>query len=315
MKSFFALPLRRLPALLLAALALALTLTARAENLLPTNAPDAGPEVKAADATTQDLVRAYLQIQEQLHTTQMTLERNRQEAEEIAGRNALAFGERLNFMEKSFGAQRAAEVKTLFLLAGFIAGTAFLTVLLVAWLQARALRRMSEIAQTWAAHQPLALAGGTDPRLLGHAAAEANTRLTATIERLEKRLRELEVPAPGATALPAPNGAGGAVEALLAQGQSLLNHGQAAAATKCFDEALGLNPQHTEVLVKKGAALEKMAKLEEAIACYDRAIAADRTLTIAYLYKGGVFNRLERYNEALVCYEQALRTQEKGAAT
>ena len=287
-------------------------LAGRAENLAPSNPPVASSEVKSPDAQTQDLVRAYLQIQEQLHATQLALERNRQEAEAAAGSNALAFGERLDSLQKSFSEQRAAERKTFYQLAGLVAGAAFFTVLLAAWFQARALKRVGEAALAWPAHPSPMLPGGGDPRLLGNGAVEASARLAATIERLEKRIQELETSPATAPALATP---GSEVAALLAKGQALLQQGEAAAAAECFDEALALNPQHTEVLIKKGAALEKMAKLEEALASYDRAIAADRSLTIAYLHKGGVYNRLERYNEALACYEQALRTQETGAAT
>jgi tetratricopeptide (TPR) repeat protein len=208
------------------------------------------------------------------------------------------------------------------LLAGIVAGAVFLAVLLAAYLQTRALRRFAEIAQALPMNQALQLAGVPAAPLLGNGTAEANARLTVTIERLEKRIRELEGGQSTKPALTAGNAAGAAgtsaatgnIEALLAKGQSLLNAGQAAAAVACFDTALALDPQHTEVLVKKGAALEKLAKLDDAIACYDRAIAADGGLTIAYLYKGGVFNRLERYHEALACYEQALKTQERAPA-
>ncbi len=67
-------------------------------------------------------------------------------------------------------------------------------------------------------------------------------------------------------------------------------------------------PRHSS---KKGMALERLGKLDEAIDCYDRAIALDNSMTMAYLNKGGVFNRLERYGEALQCYEKALRAQQK----
>jgi tetratricopeptide (TPR) repeat protein len=173
-----------------------------------------------------------------------------------------------------------------------------------------------------------ALMDASEPRLLG------------VIDRLEKRIRELEhtnrLPlAAGETIVTEIGGgqpgngasspvvvettagkgeAGSAAEVRLNQGQSLLSLGQYEAALACFDEILAGEPANIEALIKKGTALEKLQKLNEAIACYDRAIETDQTVTIAYLYKGGVFNRLERYNEALECYEKALRTQEKAHA-
>ena len=168
---------------------------------------------------------------------------------------------------------------------------------------------------------------------------QSNLRLFDAVERLEKRIYELEhtahpplndapsarndVPAappqsnsePVAEAPPeeeeAPSTEAGRITVLLGKGQSLLNLDKAEESLACFDEVLALEVDNAEALVKKGTALERLRKLDEAIECYDRAIAADGSMTIAYLCKGGLFNRLERFTEALECYEQALRTQEK----
>jgi tetratricopeptide (TPR) repeat protein len=285
----------------------------------------AAPE-KSSGTETQDVLRAYLQVQEQLHATQLAIERNRQDAEDVAGRNAIALSERLTSIEKALGEQRSSNHWVLGIAAA-IAGLGILAMLVTSFMQMRAMNRFTEIALQLPVNQPpLALGGGSDPRLLGaggvNGASEANARLISTIERLEKRIREMEAgkPAKPTLTLVGENGAAetteatGRIETLLGKGQSLLSLGQAEEAAAIFDEALALDPKHTEALIKKGAAMEKLQKLDEAVACYDRAIAADSTVTIAYLYKGGVFNRMERYNEALACYEQALKTQEKAHA-
>jgi tetratricopeptide (TPR) repeat protein len=164
----------------------------------------------------------------------------------------------------------------------------------------------------------------------GRAAVElSNARLFGVVERLEKRILELEQTAriplgdaaspavPGANGTPpASDGPGAAardrqVASLLVEGQSLLGANEPEKALERFNQALALHSKHAETLVKKGGALEKLNRLDEAIACYDRAIEADGLMTIAYLHKGGLFNRLARYDEALLCYEQALQTQEK----
>lgn len=297
------------------AVAVAVTLCARvgAENLpsqpseppaIAVDAPD-----KVADPASQDLVRAYLQIQEQLHATQLALERNRLQAEDAAARNATRF----NSLEKNMEEQRAQETRVILSVAGIIIGCGLIVMFLVSYLQLRAMNRFAEVALGLPVNQLNQLAAGSSAsHLLGNGAAEAGTRLTATIERLEKRIRELESATPSLPPAAKNNGGNaGRIESLLANGQSLLARDQAAAADAAFDAALALDPNHVEALIKKGAALEKLSKLDEAIACYDRVIAADSTVTIAYLYKGGVFNRLERYPEALACYEQALKTQEK----
>ena len=286
-----------------------------------TNATVNPPENIDATAT-QDVLRAYLQVQEQLHATQIAIERSRQDAEDVAARNTLALAEHLNGIEKNLAEQRAAN-HWMLAIAGALAGLGILAMVVTSFMQMRAMNRFTEIALHLPMNQPPVLAGGNDPRLLGNGAAgDANARLAGTIERLEKRIRELEEgkSAKSTLTVGGENGAEkttaqtGQIETLLSKGQSLLNAGQAVEALGVFDEALALNPQHVEALIKKGAALEKLEKLEEAVICYDRAIAADHTVTIAYLYKGGVLNRMERYNEALECYEQALKTQEKAHA-
>jgi tetratricopeptide (TPR) repeat protein len=316
----------------------------------------AGAAARAADAgsvtlpatprpetvATQDVLRAYLQLQEQLHTTQQAVERSRQDAEAAAARNAQAITERLNFLERVLGEQRAAN-RWLLLIAGAIAGFGFLAILLASYLQWRAVNRLAETAimnqLLGLGRMPTALGPG-EMRLLGAGnTAQTHAHLSSALERLEKRIHELRMTdqllPPSAETLAGGNGetssgpeigaaptAGneptealpeaGRVTLLLGKGQSLLSLGQAEAALDCFDEVLSLEPRHVEALLKKGAAFEKLQKLNEAIACYDRAIEADSSSTLAYLYKGGVFNRLERHDEALECYEQALKTQERG---
>jgi tetratricopeptide (TPR) repeat protein len=230
------------------------------------------------------------------------------------------------------------------LVAGAFAAMGFMAMLLMAYFQWRTVNRLAEISsalprldRTLGAGRPIAALGPGDTQLIPVSRAEqSNLRMSDALERLEKRIHELEhtahPPLPEATghvhpaehAEPGPSPGNGSpangvapeadrVRMLLGKGQSLLNLDQAEEALACFDEALVLDSHNTEALVKKGSALERLRKLDEAIECYDRAIAADDSMTIAYLYKGGLFNRMERFNEALECYEQALRTQEKGS--
>jgi TolA-binding protein len=71
------------------------------------------PAAPSLSTTTQDVVRGYLQVQEQLHSMQMSLERNQQDAQDIAARNVKALGERLNAIEQSIGTQRVSELKAM----------------------------------------------------------------------------------------------------------------------------------------------------------------------------------------------------------
>ena len=304
-----------------------------------TNAP-ATVDTKSQDTSGTEALRSYLQLQEQLHATQLALERNRQEAETLAARNAEAVAARLQLIEQAVSTQRTRELdavqstnRLLLIVAGSFAGVGFIAMLLTAYLQWRAVSRLSEFGAILAGAGRMALSSParTETQLVGGGVAEqANARLFGALNRLEHRIHELEhtgqvpladkpagggvVPAPARMSAPGGNGAEASqshVSLLLAKGQSLLSLDKASEALACYDEILQLEPNHPEALVKKGLALEQLRQVDDALICYDRAIAADGSLTIAYLQKGGLFNRLERYEEALQCYEQALRTQEK----
>ena len=297
-----------------------------------------------ADAAAQNAMNGYLQLQAQLHDTQMAIQNDRAEAAAAAQRNADTMAERIRSLEAAIDAQRKADVEsaqktqqlTLSLVAAF--GSAGLAImLLMVYFQWRVVKRLVDLP----APQPqlLAAASVSSPPLLTNAAVgESNARLFSAVDILQKRIQELEQGAraalpeknPTPTNPPATNGShkisetkkGDAtttdreecVANLITEGQALLDANNAAKALDCFDVALGLDAKHVEALVKKGGALEKLGRTDEAIKCYDRAIEANNSATIAYLQKGGLFNRLARYDEALQCYELALRTQEKAPA-
>ena len=297
-------------------------------------APDAAAVKAEADTNSAATLRSYVQLQEQLHAAQLAIERNRLEAEGAATRNAALMTERLQALERTLSAQRGSELeqlaganRLLLLIGGACATGGFLAMLLTAYFQWRAVSRLTEFsvlsqASFTANRGALPVPGGTGG---GGVVDQAGARLLGTLDRLEKRILELEhtahlpladaaVPTTTETAstsaapLASPDAR---IPVLTAKGQSLLSLDQIEEAVACFDEILALAPQHAETLVKKGEALERLRRADEAVRCYDAAITADASLTIAYLHKGGLFNRLERYEEALKCYEQALRTQEK----
>lgn len=296
------------------------------------------PPAKLETATAPDAVHAYLQLQEQLHAAQLAIERNRQESETAAARNAEAITARLQALEESLVAQRAHEIEAMqranrivVTIGVACAAAGILAMLLTAYLQWRAVNRLTEFsvlsqASLMLGRGALPAPGTADAQLVSTAVTDqASTRLFGALERLERRIVELEhtahtplgernstagaPPADGATP-----GQTNRVTVLLAKGESLLSLDKTEEALACYDEILALEPDHSEVLVKKGDALERLRKIDDAIGCYDRAIAAGRSLTVAYLHKGGLFNRLERYEEALQCYEEALRTAEKSHA-
>jgi len=296
----------------------------------------------SSEVSTQETLRAYLQLQEQLHLTQLAIEQNRKEARETAAQNSEALAGRLQSIEKALEAQRSRELeemrssnRAMLIVAGTFAGVGFLAMFLMSYFQWRTVNRLAEIS----AGLPASLSLGPgqlrpmpgELQVVAGPADQSSTKLLGALEQLEKRIYELEhttrMPLRGSHG--SGNGDSGAgngsghretdgdgseaerVSVLLGKGQSMLNLDDAQAAVACFDEALALEPGNAEAWVRKGTALEKLQQLDAAVECYDRAIAANNSMTIAYLHKGGLFNRMERFNEALECYEKALRTQEK----
>jgi len=313
----------------------------RAATAETTNAP-----VQSGETNSQEL-RTYLQLQEQLHATRLAIESVGAEAKQAAAQNAEELAVRLHALEQAVAAQRAKELeamqssnRNMLYVAGAFASIGCIAMLLMGYYQWRTVNRLAELsaaipggAIALGGLRPIAAIGsGSTHEVTAASTINPNPELLETIQRLEKRVQELEhaSPAPLTNGTPSsdknpPQGTDDSsspeleevksASLLLGKGQTLLNMDKPEEALACFDEALALEPNNAEALVKKGTALERLRKLPEAIECYDRAIAADSSMTIAYLYKGGLFNRMERFGEALECYEMALRTQEgRGAA-
>jgi len=300
----------------------------------PTNEPSA----EALQQYLQKQERANLVLQDKLQTLQWNLEETRAQAEAAARRNAETLATRLRVIEQTLTANRDREIETMqksnrFLLtvAGVFGCVGIFAMVFTAWFLLRAMNRLAEVAAVFPPSMPHATIGlEAGRRELPALPAEGN-RLLGAIDRLEKRIYQLEHTASAAHGdeavsngnstkleiVVSPTGSLGEHDrfpAVLAKGESLLEDGDSDGALACFDEALAIKPGEPATLVKKGTALERLKRWEEALDCYNQAIAADESLTLAYLYKGGVYNQLEKFSEALECYEQALRTQQKQPA-
>ncbi len=304
------------------------------------------------DSTNSDTQNALLQIQEQLRATQLAISDIRVRDEAEAASNTAVLTARIQSLEQTVASQHTGEMdfvhkaqQQTLILAGAFALVGVGALLVIFYFQWRAFSQFSEISATKLALQ----SSGTS--LIGpanqlasalsapaRAAVEtSNMRLLTLVERLEKRVGEVEQSARGALPPPpvssgqhdfapgsrpaasvpaAQNGHHGPrlrIANLLADGQTLLNADQPENALKLFEEALALSPDNPDALIKKAGALEKLNRADEAIACYNRAIEMDESATMAWLQKGGLFNRMARYDEAMQCYEKALRAQEKTA--
>jgi tetratricopeptide (TPR) repeat protein len=283
-------------------------------------------------------MNAYLQIQAQLHETQMMVETNRQQTVTALEHSAEALNADIQLLEKAVAYQRASEAEsaqgvehTMLMVAG-VGMLALAAVVAMVFLQLRAATKLIELVMAPGSvlgRVPQALpvvetgAAATALPASARAALEfSNARLLGVIERLEKRILELEetVRVPLNENNSPDLGFSEAiserrVEDLIVEGQLFLDTNKPEKALQSFDEALDLQPELSEALIKKASALEKLERTDEAIACYDRAIDLGESATTALLQKGGMLNRLARYDEALQCYERALQTQEKKAVT
>lgn len=312
----------------------------------------AARSVVPEELNTAELLKSYLQVREQLHATQLAIVNSRIEAEAAARVQSAAITEKLEGIKAAMATERdryqtetqrlnaerqrqqaetERSIRTVLWVSAIFGGVGLVAMLLMPVFQWRAMNRLVAAnalrPQLGMSERPALMPGETALSPADNTVALANQRLTSVIDRMERRIFELEHTAvpPAATVttmsattgaespvLPAPpNDREGRIAALLGKGRALMSADKPRDALGCYNEVLKLDLNHPEALVKKGAALERLKQDDEALQCYDRAIKADRRMTVAYLYKGGVCNRLERYEEALKCYEQALQSEEE----
>lgn len=306
-----------------------------AATLFLTTGAFAGGTNDLGSQSNTDAVNAFLQIQAQLHEAQLSVESNRQQTATLA-RNADALASDIKFVENSISSETASaekvqqsteKVQQSMLIVAVVGMLALVAVVTMVFLQLRAATKLIELAMS--NHSPglngnRALPVVETPAALPPSARAAlefsNARLLGVIERLEKRILELESSARGpmeeksVSVLVSESPEDRRVADLVVEGQLFLDTNKPEKALSCFDAALEIAPNLADALIKKAAALEKLERHDEAIACYDRAIQSEEAATTALLQKGGLLNRLARPEEALQCYERALQTQEKKAA-
>jgi tetratricopeptide (TPR) repeat protein len=273
-------------------------------------ASGAGSNVTAAAQSSLETewIRSFLHLQEQVHETQLSIERSRIEADRLAARNAEALDARLRLLEKTLDETQKLNADSMrdtmgvlsqsnermMTLAGAFAVAGFLALLGTAWLQWRTVTRMTTLPSTASLPPWWPVPGQTTPP------AVASARLMDAMGRLEQRISGLEHRPESAAATvhtgpdaasrpsesngrpqdaPPADAAAEAVSRLLQEGEACLAREELEAAVERFDAVLSQDPAHTEALLRKGIALERL-------------------------------QRMERFTEAMNCYEQALKTQE-----
>ena len=161
----------------------------------------------AASPLPPDAANGYLQIQAQLHDTQLAIEKNRQLAEAEAQRNADEMAARIEALQQTIAALRANEIaatqktqQLTLILAGTFGTIGLGVMLLMAYAQWRTVSRLVELsslpprAPALGNGRPLPmLESGAELASPARAAVElSNARLLGVVERLEKRILELE---------------------------------------------------------------------------------------------------------------------------
>lgn len=265
------------------------------------------------NVSSNETLRSYLQLQEQLHATQLALERNRQESDALAARNAEAVAARFKAIEEALTTQRVTELdalkgsmetlersmesnnRMLMTVAGTIASVGFMILLLTAYLQWRSVTRLADftavIQNTRAALPP---AGHADVPLLGAGEVnQAGGRLSTALSQLEKRILELEH-----TAQPAVGTKPGAINNLAAEASRT-------------NGASGENGQQTQsdhhsVLLAKGQSHLNMDQAAEALLCFEEILRAEPNHPEALVKKGIALEELRQMDEALQCYDRAI---------
>src|SRR5215471_6535297 len=77
-----------------------------------TNAPEAAAALNSSDNTSSnDTLRAYLQLQEQLHEARLAIERTREQSEQASTKNAEALAAQLQKVEQTLAVQRSHETR------------------------------------------------------------------------------------------------------------------------------------------------------------------------------------------------------------
>ena len=307
-----------------------------------TNAPALNAEDAAAAALR--LTHSYEQLQQQQQAAVQALQQARDDAAASAKQNAETLAVKLKQLDDAMLAQRQRELDTVqsahrlnLQVIGIVAGVGFIGLLVVLFFLMRLLKQRTETHALQTMGAPGVYGNAPSPAwpsgqgqlMSPDPAQQASARFLGTMERLEKRLDEIETsmtgeqPAhPQPIVAPAPEPptvlhfevpatADTRAALLTGKGRALLNLQQFEEALACFEEAAVLDPSNSEVFIKKGTALEKLERWNDAINAYDQAIDLNNFATVAYLYKGGVLSRLERYDAALECYEQALSMQNR----
>ena len=194
----------------------------------PAESPPA-PFPKVDELSQAELLKSYLQTRDALHLTQLAIANNRAESEANARAQATAIAEKLEAIKSAMEAERQRmqvealrtnaererqqmeaqrSTRTVLWVAVSFGALGLVAMLLMPLVQLRTINRIAEVAtqRPALASSPGLLAGDSD-LLPGQTVTLSNQRLMSVIERMEKRIFELEHtavhPLPAAAKTPA----------------------------------------------------------------------------------------------------------------
>ena len=271
------------------------------------------PAGKSDETNTQDMLRAYLQVQEQLHATQLSIEHSRKEADAAAAETARVFAGRLQAIEQTLAVQRTQELeamqnsnKVMLIVAGLFAVLGFLAMLFMAYFQWRTISRLAEIsaalpvAHALGSASPLAALGvGDSPEVTVGPAERSSQQLLGALEQLEKRVCQLEhTPTP-----PLP-------ESISRAKRQRPRPPRPKARRRLRPPRLlaAATPEAARItiLLGKGQSLLNLDQPEEALACFDQVLTLEPNHAEALVKKGVALERLRKLDEAIACYDRAI---------
>ena len=272
-----------------------------------------------SDTNAQETLRAYLQVQEQLHLTQLAIEQNRKEAREMAAQNSEMVAGRLQTIEKALDSQRTRELETMqssnrviLLVAGSFASVGFLAMLLMSLFQWRTVKRLAEISAALPA--PLSLEAPSNRPVLGSVdnpvvtispAEQTSLRLVGALDQLEKRLYQLEHT--NQTPLnESPASDNGDESSLSSHGQNGNSVKPSASQHAADAEDSLAQSERVSVLMGRGQSMLSLDDAQAAVACFEEVLTLEPRNAEAWVRKGTALERLQQLDRAIECYDRAI---------
>jgi tetratricopeptide (TPR) repeat protein len=274
-----------------------------------------------AGATNLPNQASIAQLQEQLRLTQMAIENESKNNSEL-------LSARFQALEQTIAAQHATDMEAVektqqftWLFGGLLGVLTLAVLLLMAYFQWRALAQLVEISRTQSSS--FLLAGGSavtatvsqmaEPGRL--AVENSNSRLLGSVERLERRIAEMEqanrpqlpaagkpAPTPPTPISPLPNEPAPATD----------SHASAPVGKPVTAPAPApQNPDDREEcianLIAEGQTLLNNNESHKALECFETALGLHPNHCEALVKKGTALERLGHFDEALACYDLSIK--------